>query len=219
MADLDICINIWISDQLDRKATEDIAMQDLKVATAYWNVNFDISFYTIKEVPPVVYNIEDIVRSRELDTVQGYKLVFLFMNSLGISPCWDDPMTAEDSRRTLHVFYLNVTKLASNNPNVKGRTYYYRGHLFIIMALRNTTIDNPFNIYNIFAHELGHALFLSNKRLNGMDPISNKEHNLDPRNLMYEEVPDGENRILVQEQLDAVENSFLTNRHILHDNM
>lgn len=215
MADLDICINVWISDQLDREITKKNVMQDLQQANFYWNVNFNTSFYTINEIPPVVYNVQDTVPPEELETEKGYKLVYLFMNSLTISPCWDDPMTVEDSRRTLHVFYLNVTNLAGDRPSIWGRIYHYREHLFIIMALRDTTIDNPLNIYNIFAHELGHALFYSNKKLLGKDPISKEKHNLDPHNLMHELIYDGDIRILEKEQLDAVEDSYLTNSHIL----
>lgn len=116
-------------------------------------------------------------------------------------------MTTEDSRRTLHVFYLNITELG--DTGYVGMTYYYEKHVFIVLPIYIVTTKNT------FAHELGHALYVSNNRLNGNDPISGKRHNEDPNNLMYDNSGDDE-RILVQEQLDAKKYSFLTNPHVLH---
>ncbi|HEK9103354.1 TPA: hypothetical protein SUB30_004829 [Bacillus pseudomycoides] len=206
---MSVCVSFWVSRALIRDNVEYVvAIDDMDRAKFYWGVNFDARYNTLPEDNESnTYKNEDIVRVGELDTPQGAKLKNLFLSCISTPPCYDDRMTTEDSRRTLHVFYLNITKLG--DTSAVGMTYYHEKHVFIVLPISIVTNKNT------FAHEFGHALYASNNELNGNDPVSGKEHNDDPVNLMY--VDSGnDTRLLVQKQLDAKEYSFLTNPHVLH---
>ncbi|MEC2715351.1 hypothetical protein P9Z56_21810 [Bacillus cereus] len=232
-----VCVYVWVSSSLiGDNDSYDIAIQDLERAEFYWGVKFDIKFRTLHENSEEnTFRNEDMLRpaGRNLP-IEGSKLSRLCYGSRVIYPCWDDPMTSDDIRRTWHVFYLNITEaggtigqrciLPEGQHCVKGRTIHYLSCIFTFMAIREDS-DNPLNIYNTLAHEFGHALFMSNNRLKGRDPTApdcnsteqcDLTHSPDIRNLMYYTVFDGEDRKLVQEQLDAKEYSFLTNHHMLH---
>ncbi|MDZ4442389.1 M10 family metallopeptidase domain-containing protein [Bacillus cereus] len=227
-----VCVYVWVSSILNGDSDSyDVAVQDLKRAEFYWNVKFDINFRTIHEDSEEhTFRNEDLLlpEGQELP-IEGSKLSRLCYEVHVYPPCWDDPLSSEDFRRTWHVFYLNVTEAGGTIGHpcstiethcVTGRTINYRGLgcIFTFMAIREN-FDNPLNIYNTLAHEFGHALFMSNNRLNGRDPTASDgdpTHSPDPENLMYPTVIDGVDRKLEQKQLDAKEHSFLTNPHMLH---
>ncbi|PDY85984.1 hypothetical protein [Bacillus toyonensis] len=202
-----VCVSVWVSRTLiGDDDTYGKAIDDQDVAKNYWNVGFTPRFRVLPEDNEAnTYRAEDIVTADEIETPRGEKLRALFLSSKTDQPCYDDRMTERDSLRTLHVFYLNIDYIDSE---VIGRGYLYQEHAFIVM----TTNAN----YNTFPHEFGHTLYFTNNRLDGNDPISHKEHNEDPDNLMYHTMGD-ETKILEPEQLDAKEYSYLTNPHVIHD--
>lgn len=207
-----VCLSIWVSKSLiGDKDIYDLALHHQDVAKSYWKVGFSPRFRVLPEDrDDNTYRVEDIVKGDELDLPKGIKLKNLFLSCIGDPPCYDDRMASKDSLRTVHVFYLNIEQIGESPTSPIGRTILYQEQVFIIMTKKATD--------HTFPHEFGHALYFTNNRLNGNDPISNKLHNDDPNNLMYEQDSTG-TMILEQKQLDAKEYSYLTNPHVLHDTL
>ncbi|WP_144499721.1 hypothetical protein [Bacillus sp. FDAARGOS_235] len=202
-----VCVSVWVSKTLIGDDDEyGTAINDLDIAKDYWQTGFTYRFRVLPEDNEAnTYRAEDIVKKNELDTPKGEKLRALFLNCKTDQPCHDDRMTERDSLRTLHVFYLNIGYIDSK---VIGKFFLYQEHAFIIMTTKAKK--------STFPHEFGHALYYTNNRLDGNDPISHKPHNEDPDNLMYSKGRD-ERMVLEPEQLKAKEYSYLTNDHVIHD--
>ncbi|WMY18298.1 hypothetical protein P3F89_27270 (plasmid) [Bacillus tropicus] len=203
-----VCTSVWVSKSLmGSKEVYDIALQDQLMAKGYWKVGFTPRFRVLPEDNEAnTFKPEDIVVNG-LNTPQGTKLKNLFLQCIGDPPCYDDPMTSDDSLRTLNVFYLNIDKI-SDTP-YSAITYSFNEHVFIVMTTQEGS--------NYFSHEFGHALYHTNYFLKGLDPISKKEHNDDPNNLMYFKVKPSGILDLKEEQINAKEHSALTNKHVTHD--
>ncbi|WP_342553238.1 hypothetical protein [Paenibacillus sp. FSL R7-0652] len=192
-----ICICTWISEKLmGDQPIYNVATLDEKRASSYWGVKFSSPSHIrlLENQDQFIYRSEDIVPAAEINSPQGAKLKRLFDHVIKAEVC------RVDSRRLLHVFYFNITKIGDSST---GRTYFYNNHLYIVL----TTKDHAG--INLFSHELGHALYFSNPELKGNDPVTGKSHHNIEGNLMYPSVDLNKVLQLEQKQLDAVNNSYL----------
>lgn len=196
-----ICAYTWVSTHLMGDGPNyQLAIEDEERASSYWNVQFPTCHIRLFENEErFIYRNEDMVRAEELDSPQGAKLKRLFDHVIEVGPCYED----QDSRSILHIFYFNVTKLG--NSTAIGRTYFYNNHLYIVLPISSVAGQNA------FSHELGHALYYSNPDLNGNDPVTGTPHHDVEGNLMHARIASTGILDLEQEQLDAVNNSYLVN--------
>ncbi|WP_063568274.1 hypothetical protein [Paenibacillus sp. O199] len=195
-----ICMYTWISEKLMGDQTSYIvATLDEERASSYWGVDISSGHIRlIENEEQFIYRSEDIVPVAELNSPQGAKLKRLFDHAA--KAVWSEDL---DSRRLLHVFYFNITKIG--NSEAIGRTYFYNNHLYIVLTIKD------YAGLNAFSHELGHALYFSNPKLMGNDPVTGTKHHNKDGNLMYPSISLTELLQLEQQQLNAVNNSYLVN--------
>lgn len=144
--------------------TEKQIKQQVTLATKIWNIDFIItSITTLKDFS--VQTNDTSFRKKQSKNIQRLfrERKYLFPNPNSIS-----------------IFYTNARHLSNNTT---GRTF----SSFTTKSRFNHIVLTKSSLENTLAHELGHILFYSHRKLQGKNPDTNsyRTHSLDPENIMF----------------------------------